>query len=288
MDVRKSNKKIKNIELELICNNKKKIPSEISLIPLKNNSNEFIGIACTLHDISDHKKIENELKKSERFKTEFMNIAAHELKSPITPIKGYLNLIISDKGINKNTKKWSQICLRNTNRLLKLINDILDVSRLNSDTMVFDMEKLNIIKILKEISEDMRPIIEGKNLNLIVNIPKDLPYVFGDKYRLEQVFENLLINAIKFTNDGSIKINAKKEEGKIVVEDSGIGIDKSDLERVFTKFYQVNTNNDRLSEGTGLGLYICKEIIKRHNGIISAESKSNKGSKFIVKIPYIR
>ena len=173
---------------------------------------------------------------------------------------------------------------------MKLINDILDVSRLNSDTMVFDMEKLNIIKVLKEISEDMRPIIEGKNLNLIVNIPNDLPYVFGDKYRLEQVFENLLINAIKFTNDGSIKINAKKEEEKIVivVEDSGIGIDKSDLKRVFTKFYQVNTNNDRLIEGTGLGLYICKEIIKRHNGIISAESKSNKGSKFIVKIPYIK
>ena len=162
-------------------------------------------------DVSARRRIEDELKKSERLKTEFMNIAAHELKSPVTPIKGYLDLIISDKNADEQIKNWAKVSLRNAERLLRLVNDILDVSRLDTDTMRFDMEKLNTVEILRELAEDMKASIEGKGLEFIVNIPDELPHLMGDKHRLSQVLKNLLVNAIKFTDNGSIKLAAEKK-----------------------------------------------------------------------------
>ena len=289
IDARKKDKRIKDIELELVSRQEGITPIEVSLTPLKDGNNEFTGIACTVHDITEHKRIKDELKKSELLKTEFMNIAAHELKSPITPIKGYLDLIISDENVNKKIKKWGEISLRNTEKLLQLVDDILDVSRLDSDTMTFNMEKLNIVEILDEIVEDMMPAIDSKKLTLINTTPRKLPYILGDRYRLEQVLKNILINAIKFTNQGGITIDAKKEDGNILIfiEDTGIGISNNELKKIFTKFYQAYTSNDRESDGTGLGLFISKEIIKRHNGKIWAESNLDKGSKFIIEIPHI-
>lgn len=289
IDARKNDKKIKNVELELAHRQNDIVSIEISLAPLKNSDNKFTGMACTVHDISEHKRIEGELKRSRRLKTEFMNIAAHELKSPVTPIKGYLDLIISDKDANEKTKKWGKISLRNTEKLLKLINDILDVSRLDSDTMTFNMEKLNPVGILDEISEDIKPAVEDRNLALIRHIPQKLPPILGDRRRLEQVLKNLVANAVKFTDQGSITIGAKEEEKQILisVEDTGIGIANDELKKIFSKFYQADTSNDRKSEGTGLGLFICKEIITKHNGKIWAESKSGKGSKFVMEIPHI-
>ena len=198
-------------------------------------------------------------------------------------------MIIKDENVNKKTKKWVEISLRNTEKLLKLVNDILDVSRLDSDTMTFNMEKLNLVEILDEIVEDMKPAVESKNLTLNNSITRKLPHILGDRYRLEQVLKNLIINAIKFTNQGAITIDAEKEDGNILIfiEDTGIGINNKDIKKIFTKFYQANTSNDRNSEGTGLGLFICKEVIERHNGKIWAESKLDKGSKFVVEIPYI-
>jgi PAS domain S-box-containing protein len=289
IDVRKNDEKIKDIELELVTGHDDITPIEVSITPLKNENNEFTGIACTLHDITELKRINEDLKKSERLKTEFMNIAAHELKSPITPIKGYLDLIISDENVNKKIKKWCEISLRNTEKLLKLVNDILDVSRLDSDTITLNIEKLNLVEIINEVLEDMKPAIENKNLALKNKIPRKLPYILGDRYRIEQVFKNLLINAIKFTNKGSITLDTKIENCNILIfiEDTGIGIINDELKKIFTKFYQLYTSNDRESDGTGLGLYICKEIIERHNGRIWVESKLDKGSKFIIEIPHI-
>ncbi len=287
LGARKTGKKIKDIELDFVNYNKDIIPIELSLFPLKNINNEFSGIACIIHDITAHKKIEDELKKSKKLKTEFMNIAAHELKSPITPIKGYLDLIISDSKANKNTKKWGKISLRNTEHLLDLINDILDVSRLDSDTMSFNIEKINPIDIINETIEDIKPIAIKKKIPIIKKNSDKLPFILGDKFRLEQVIKNLLANAVKFTDEGKIVIEAKEIANKIlfIIEDTGIGISNDELDKIFTKFYQSNTGSDRKYEGTGLGLFISKEIVKRHNGKIWAESKIGTGSKFFIEIP---
>jgi len=288
IDARKKNEKIENIELELSNVDGNIVPIEINVAPY-NKNNEFAGLVCTIRDITERRKVENELKKSERLKTEFMNIVAHELKSPVTPIKGYLDLIISDKKASEQTKSWAKVSLRNAERLLKLVNDILDVSRLDTDTMRFDMEKLDIIQVLNEISEDMRPAIESKKLKLITNIPKDLPNIIGDKFRLSQVFKNLFTNAIKFTDNGSITVEAEKKKDSILIvfKDTGIGISKDELKKIFNKFYQAYTGDDRKNEGTGLGLYICKEIVQKHNGEIWVESEIGKSSQFYVKLPYL-
>ena len=262
MDTRKKDEKIENVELELVNADEIAMPIEVNIAPLKKEG-EFGGMICTLRDITERKRVEDELKKSERLKTEFMNIAAHELKSPVTPIKGYLDLIIQDKKASDEVKNWAKISLRNAERLLKLVNDILDVSRLDTDTMRFDMEKINPVDILNEIAEDMRPAIEQKGLEFITVIPKNLPPIMGDRYRLSQVLKNLVGNAIKFTDNGSIALVAKKDQKHlyISIEDSGIGISKNELKKVFTKFYQAYTGDDRKNEGTGLGLFICREIV---------------------------
>jgi PAS domain S-box-containing protein len=288
IDARKKNEKIENVELELIHANSNIIPIEVNMAPFK-KQNEFAGIVCTIRDITEHRKIEDEFKKSEKLKTEFMNIAAHELKSPVTPIKGYLELIISDKNANEQTKNWAKISLRNTERLLKLINDILDVSRLDTDTMRFEMEKLDIVEFLDEIVEDMRAPIENKNLKFIAEIPRDLPNILGDKNRLSQVLKNLIVNSIKFTDNGSINIKAEKKEKYLTINvtDTGIGISQDEIKKLFNKFYQAYTGNDRKNEGTGLGLFICKEIIKKHNGEIGVESKLSEGSTFYIKLQYL-
>lgn len=289
IDAREKNIKIENIELELTNKNDSNIPIEINIAPYKKN-NEFAGLVCTIRDITERRKVENELKKSERLKTEFMNIVAHELKSPVTPIKGYLELIISDKKTSEQIKNWAKVGLRNAERLLKLVNDILDVSRLDTDTMRFEMEKLDINQILNEVSEDIKPLLKVKKLKLITNIPKDLPNVLGDKCRLIQVFKNLLENAVKFTDNGFITIEAEKKKDHILfaIKDTGAGISKDELKKIFNKFYQAYTGDDRKHEGTGLGLYICKEIVQKHNGEVWAESEIGKGSQFYVKLPYLQ
>ena len=218
-----------------------------------------------------------------------MNIAAHELRSPVTPIKGYLDLIIHDNESNDKIKNWAKISLRNAERLLKLVNDILDVSRLDSDTMRFDMEKIDLVEFLNEIVEDVKPAIMNKKLEFFVNIPSPLPHVIGDKNRLSQVLKNLIGNALKFTDCGSISLNVEKKDNhiQIAVIDTGIGISKDELRKIFTKFYQAYTGEDRNNEGTGLGLFISKEIIKKHNGEIWAESEIGKGSRFIIQLPFV-
>jgi len=172
---------------------------------------------------------------------------------------------------------------------LKLVNDILDVSRLDSDTMKLDMWKLNTADILNEIAEDMKPAIENKNLEFKINVPGDLPHILGDRCRLLQVLRNIMENGIKFTDNGYISIEAKRERDYILisVEDTGTGISNEELKKIFTKFYQAYTGNDRNNEGTGLGLFICREIIEKHNGKIWVESKLRQGSKFFIKLPGI-
>jgi signal transduction histidine kinase len=288
IDARKEDKKIENVELELIHTNGQTVSIEANIASFKRDG-EFAGMVLTIRDITERRKIEDELKKSDKLKTEFMNIAAHELKSPVTPIKGYLDLIISDKDANEKIKNWAKISLRNSERLLKLVNDILDVSRLDTDTMRFDMEKISVVDILDEVAEDMKPAVEGKGLKLITDIPRDLPDIMGDKCRLAQVLKNLLVNALKFTDNGSISIIAKQEKEHILISitDSGIGISNDELKKIFNKFYQVYTGDNRKNEGTGLGLFICRNILQKHNSKIWVESQVGKGSTFYIEIPYL-
>lgn len=286
LEVRKDHKKINNVELELVHHDGYVIPIEVNIAPLQ-KENKFAGLECTVRDITERKRIEWELKKSEQLKTEFMNIAAHELKSPVTPIKGYLELIQSDKQATENIKKWATISMRNAERLLNLVNDILDVSRLDTDTMRFTMEKLDPLELVDNAVEDMSLAAEKKGVSMVKKVPDKLPGIIGDFHRLSQVLKNLLTNAIKFTDNGSITVTGKTKDDQLIitVEDTGIGISSEELPKVFTKFYQAYTGEDRKNEGAGLGLFICREIIKKHNGELTVESQVGQGSTFMISLP---
>ena len=288
LDVRKKSYPIKHVELELINAEHNKVPIELSISPLLKEGSLQVFV-CTIHDITDRKRMEEEMRKSEQLKTEFMNIAAHELKSPVTPIKGYLDLIITDNETDDKVKQWAKVSLRNAERLLLLVNDILDVSRLDNDTMRFEMKKFDSSELVNQIVEDMRPSIEQKNLCFNVSIPEKLPEIFGDFLRLEQVLKNLFTNALKFTDEGNITFDALVEYDKLklMVSDTGIGIDSDDLDRIFEKFFQADTAESRKHEGTGLGLFICREIIQKHKGTIIADSIPGKGSTFTITLPIV-
>lgn len=232
------------------------------------------------------RKAHEKLKSVDRLKTEFMNIAAHELKTPLVPMVGYLHLIDKEK-LSKDDRESIEIAIRNTKRLQRLVEDILDIAKLESKVMKFNMEELRVTTIAKDAVASAAPFAKQKKLALNTKIPQKFSPVHGDAGRLTQVLTNLLNNAIKFTDKGSVTLAASRKKGKVVFEvtDTGIGISRKDQPKLFTKFYQADTSAKRKYSGTGLGLAICKEIVKAHNGTIWVRSRLGHGSTFGFSLP---
>ena len=234
-------------------------------------------------------KAYDQLKEADRMKDEFMNVAAHELKTPLVPIKGYLGIMEDDilsEG-DKDTKKIMEVISRNIKRLENLINDILDISKLESGGMKFSMERLDVGEVIENSVQDMASFAYQKGLVIESQISEGLPPVNGDKQRLTQVITNLINNAIKFTEEGSIRVTAEERDNEVVVsvKDEGIGIPGDKISNLFTKFYQVDSTLSRRYGGTGLGLAICKGIVRYHGGRIWVESSEGKGSRFSFTLP---
>lgn len=229
-----------------------------------------------------------QLKDLEKMKIEFLNVTSHELKTPLTPIQAYLNLLLKGKlgELTPAQKEGLEVISRNAKRLRLLIWDILDLTRLEAGKMKFNMEEVQLTDIIEDVIKDSESLAKEKNI--IIN--QRLGYLHpieGDKERLPQVFTNLINNAIKFTpKNGKITIEAERKGYRtiIAVKDTGIGIPKKDLNRIFDKFYQVDRSATRKYPGTGLGLTICKGIIKAHGGEIMVESEPRKGSTFYITL----
>ncbi|MFQ5647838.1 MAG: ATP-binding protein [Candidatus Aenigmatarchaeota archaeon] len=229
-----------------------------------------------------------ELKKLDLLKSEFMNVAAHELKTPLIPIVGYLDMIQESPRLGEVEKQEIAICLRNAKRLQRLVQDVLDISKLESKAMKFEMQELDVAEVIKNARADMRGFAEEKGLNLRCELPDRPLWVYGDKQRLTQVLANLVDNAIKFTDKGSVTIRAglKEKEVLVSVEDNGIGITKKDMPRLFDKFFQADASTKRKYGGTGLGLAISKSIVEAHGGRIRVKSKPGEGSTFTFSLPF--
>ena len=243
------------------------------------------AILNILEDISE---LNEKLKELDKLKDEFLNMTSHELKNPLTPVISYLDMLTKGSlgELSPKQKEALDIILRNTERLKRLIFDILDIAKLESKRMKFDMQKVDIVKIIKNSINDMQPFAEEKKIKIMGKIGR-LPTSIGDENRLQQVLTNLLNNAIKFSHErGKISVRAQKNGNKIIigVKDNGVGIGKKDLPNMFKKFYQAPTNIQRKS-GTGLGLAICKGIIEAHRGKIWVGSKLGKGAKFSFTLP---
>jgi signal transduction histidine kinase len=209
---------------------------------------------------------------------EFINVAAHELRTPIQPILG-LSEILQSKERDEEKRRLVDIISRNAKRLQSLTEDILDVTRIESHSLKLKKEEFNLNDVIINCINDMT-INNGKNVKLLYE-PKDI-IIDGDKGRISQVISNLLSNAFKFTTDGSTSIISEKKDGQVIVsvKDTGTGIDSELFPRLFSKFASKSFS------GTGLGLFIAKSIIESHNGKIWAENNSEgRGATFTFSLP---
>ncbi|MEI6863673.1 MAG: ATP-binding protein, partial [Candidatus Omnitrophota bacterium] len=242
------------------------------------------GAVFVFHDIT-------ELKRLEDIRKDFVANVSHELRTPISSIKGYAETLLDGKVDNEdNVKEFLGIIYQDSNRLANLIDDLLDLSKIESGKMKMEFDPLEVLPLVKRCVNVLEKTAKDKKLSIKLEIPANLSKALGDHKRLSQVFLNLLDNAIKYTPEGgAICVGAANKEKfiQIDISDTGIGIPEKDLPRIFERFYRVDKARSRELGGTGLGLSIVKHIIQTHNGQVWVQSTLGQGSTFSFTIPAV-
>ncbi len=242
-------------------------------------------------DITERKKAEESLTKALQIKSDFTSMVSHELRTPLTSIKESIALVLEGIAGTLTAKQHEllDIAKRNVDRLARLINDVLDFQKLESGKLQFQMRKNDINRIVAEVQKGMTPLAREKGLDLVVNLDTDLPVITSDRDKIIQVLTNIVDNAVKFTEKGGITIvtsrNKKDDVVLVSVQDTGIGIKKEDMPRLFQRFEQIAGIKESKAGGTGLGLALSKELIEKHDGKIWAESGPGKGTTFHFTLP---
>lgn len=232
----------------------------------------------------------HQLKKLDEAKSDFISTASHQLRTPLTAIRGYLSLIL-DETYGKPNPKIAEVIhkLMNISQgLLALVNDLLNLSRIESGKIQYDLKPLSLTGITGDILSELQPIANAKNIKLIWNHPSTLPLVLADEEKIRQVIMNLIDNAIKYTPQGSVTVSLESSETNVTlrVRDTGMGIDPLVLPTLFQKFVRSDESKHVNANGTGLGLYVGKTMIEAHRGKIWAASEGlGKGSEFGFSLP---
>ena len=225
------------------------------------------------------------LKENRKLRDAFVFIAAHELRTPVTAIRGYISMILEETfgKVPEKIKENLLIVNHSNDRLVQLVQDLLEVARSEAGKMKIDMKENDISASIKIIMDELKSLSEKKGIELIYNKPEKEIKVLADSYKLNEVITNLAGNAIKYTLDkGSIEISHEEQGDMLIthIKDHGMGMSEENMKKLFSKFYRVQTEETNNIEGTGLGLFICKEIIERMNGKIWVKSKVGEGSTF--------
>ena len=251
--------------------------------PVKDEKGQTIGAVTVLRDIT-------ELKELDKAKSTFVSMVAHELRAPLAAIEGYLDVILDGVGVD-DPQKINQILNRSRERtrgLLALINDLLAISRMQAGRGAREKERLQLTSLLQEVVELIKGAALERRVELIPELPEELPLIFANREDLTRVFTNLVDNAIKYNRPGGkVFVRARAHEAFIHVEvqDTGIGIPAQEQGKIFDEFYRVKTKETQRISGTGLGLSIAKKILEAHNGQMEVESQMNVGSTFRVLLP---
>ena len=234
-------------------------------------------------------KQKNELIEVNKHKDVFLANMSHELKTPLNSINVISSVMMKNKRDTLDEKQVKNLEIINAcgNDLLYLINDVLDISKLEAKEVILNYEDLNVYETMRELKDMFLPQIEDKGLTFIFEVDESIDYIYSDKQRIKQMVKNLLSNSLKFVKEGSISLLVKDEKDniKIFVKDEGIGIEENKLKHIFDRFKQVDGSTTRKYGGTGLGLAICKEIALLLEGDIHVNSKMNVGSVFVITIP---
>ncbi len=229
-------------------------------------------------------------KMADKLKSSFLANMSHEIRTPLNAIVGFSNLLAD--GTIKEEEKAEYIAIINNSSetLLQLIDDILDVSMIEADQVKINEEKVSVTDLMRNLEKTFLPVLQKKGkteLELRLNIPEENYWIVTDAVRINQVMANLLNNAVKFTEKGTLEFGFTEENDKLrfYVKDTGIGIEKAHLDHLFDRFYKIEDDNTKLYRGTGIGLYLCKRIVEMLGGTIHVVSEPGKGSEFYFYIP---
>jgi len=251
--------------------------------PMRDLLGAAVGVTVTLNDVTRQREID-------RMKTEFVSTVSHELRTPLTSIKGSLHLLLSDPALSLDAtqRQLIDISVKNTDRLIRLITNILDVSKIEAGQIQLDLGMHHVDEFVSVAVDGIAAFAESRGITITVDVDPGLPPLKVDADRLVQVVTNLLSNAVKFSPPaGPVSVTAKRsgKQLELRVRDQGRGIAAEDMGKLFKKFQQLDGSNVRSVGGTGLGLAICRGIIEEHGGSIGVESQLGHGATFIVKLP---
>ncbi|NIR47490.1 cell wall metabolism sensor histidine kinase WalK [candidate division KSB1 bacterium] len=243
---------------------------------------DLVGVVTVLRDITREKEID-------RMKTELVSMVAHELRSPLTCISGFSELLLDDTINREQSEEYASIILKETNRLSELINKFLDISKIESGRSQVQRTPVDLKMLIEKVVDFNGQLAEKKKIAVKLETPQEVSLIQADRDMMEQVFLNLFSNAVKYSPENAnvtIRIHENDDEMTVEVEDTGYGISEKALPHIFDKFYRI-TDNEEVSEvtGSGLGLSLVKQIIEIHGGKIKVQSKLGEGSNFIVTLP---
>lgn len=300
-----------------ILNGKKSLPEYFESTLIKKNGEECIfawnnilltddmgtieGILMSGEDITQRKKLESALieakllaENANRTKSEFLANITHEFRTPLNCIIGYSDVLSEELfgSLNEYQSKYMKNVLLSANRLLELVNAVLEMSRIEAGTGELECNEFYVPSSVRCICSNLMAVATRKNISLSMDFSADVGYIYADKPKFEQILYNLLNNAIKFTpSGGSVKISANTLHNNALVvnmKDTGIGISKNDMQKLFKPFCQIDSSLERKFGGTGLGLFIVMKFVEMHNGKVWVESEEGKGSLFSFSIPFIQ
>ena len=255
---------------------------QITVLPVKDSGQQTIGAVVVFHDITSQKSLD-------ALRDQFELMTVHELRSPLTNILTLTDTLLRDGDSDQLQKPLQTIRAESTD-MLELVNDILDVAKLEAGKFSIKKNPTDIVKLVQEVADRYQARVQEKHLQLNYTPTSDHPQIPLDSFRIRQVLNNLLANAVKFTESGeiNIKLQSQDKQVKITVSDTGLGISEAGLSKLFNKFAQLQSDSDAnpASFGTGLGLVIAKGIIEAHGGHIGVDSKLGEGSVFWFTLPY--
>lgn len=268
---------------------------QVYTTPVINSFNKHLGYVKILHNITREKELD-------QMKSEFISLTSHQLRGPLSGIKWLLEIVLDGKAgeLNLSQKKFLQEAAKSNEKIIKLVSELLDVARIERNRLELDLKKVDINEIINEVVKNAEPLALKKKIDLNFLFSKNQFYAKIDIDKMKMVFQNLIENAIKYTKEGGrveVKIGvATENELKrfsfqllnyliVSVADNGIGIVPEDKNKIFSRFYRGKRAKEMEAQGTGLGLYIGKQIVEKHKGKIWFESKEGRGTIFYVAIP---
>jgi len=279
----KTKKQLFEGEIKNKRKNGKEYDAHVSIFPVLNSNKEiefFVGIE---RDVTHEKEVD-------RAKTEFVSLASHQLRTPLSSINWYAEMLLAGDGgkLNKEQASFVDEIYKGNQRMVELVNSLLNVSRLELGTFAVKPEPTDIIKTAQDVLSELKPGIENKKLDVCFEYDKKIPIISADPKLIRIVFQNILSNSVKYTpENGKIKLTLGKDEKNLYItsSDTGYGIPKNQQAKIFTKLFRADNVRERDTEGTGLGLYIVKSIVDHSEGTITFESEENKGTTFHISLP---